>query len=423
MYKPAKRDLLRNILESTFFTWVLLGFLISYLLFFLRPIFLNTPVMRFPKYVPAGSSIGGDLKQMLSYSHAWLILHQTPYIGNNLYPPLATLLFTPLLIVKFSWAYKLITFVNVLCYILITLIIPMRMVKEGSISASLLLVIGTGLFSYGFQFELERGQFNIIAMTFCFLAICIYHSHVKYRYLAYALFTLSVQLKIYPIIFIIMLIKDWRDWKTNLKKFFALIAVNLALFFVLGPVIFLDFINSLKAQMINPYIWKGNHSIRSFILWASNIATQHGWTWPNKYSGWIQLALLVLVVVCIGLIMLQDYRRDVHDVNSYLLLACTLGAMLIPSVSHDYKLSILAAPIAILFHELSSTSKTSLPPRQKVVSIGLVFVLSLAYSSTLFSYTNKPLIVQNNFPTLLAMLLVIVCLSIISPHLHQETQA
>jgi len=95
-----------------------------------------------------------------------------------------------------------------------------------------------------------------------------------------------------------------------------------------------------------------------------------------------------------------------------LLLACTIGALLIPPVSHDYKLSILAAPVAILLSEMSSYTEGAIRSPRHFLTMMLVFILSFAYSTTLFSYTNKPLFMAYNFPALMTMLLVTTCLSI-----------
>jgi hypothetical protein len=272
----------------------------------------------------------------------------------------------------------------------------------------------TGVFSYGFQFELERGQFNVIAMAACFFAIWIFHNHNRYRFLAYFLFTISIQLKVFPAIFIIMFITDWHDWKNNIMRFLGLAAVNFALFFVLGTSVFVDFLRAIKAQSIHPSIWSGNHSIRSFVTSVSNTASQHGWTWLSDHSGLAQLAFLAIIAVCILLIMIQAYRQKQNGVNSHLLLACTIGALLIPPVSHDYKLSILAAPAAILLSDVSYFSEGAPRSRRHFVIMLLVFILSAAYSTTLFSYTHKPLTLASNFPALIIMLVVTTCLSVIS---------
>jgi len=262
--------------------------------------------MLFPEYVPAKGFIGEDLLQMLSYSESWWIAKQTPYIERNLYPPLASVLFTPLLSLEFSAAYKVITLVNVFLFVLMTLVLPLRIIKEKQVSASsvIMLIFITGLFSYGFQFELQRGQFNVIAMAACFFAIWIFHNHKKYRTLAYILFTISIQLKVFPAIFIVMFISDWQDWKNNIKRFAGLGLVNFALLFVLGPSVFVDFLRAIKAQSVNPSIWSGNHSIRSFVISISNTANQTGWAWITQYSNLVQFVFLAIIAVCLLLIMI-----------------------------------------------------------------------------------------------------------------------
>jgi hypothetical protein len=406
--------LFQLILKTSPIPWVLLGFFISYLLFFVRPIFLSSQFMQFPEYVPAKGFIGEDLGQMLSYSESWFIFKQSPYIGMNLYPPLASVLFTPLLGFEFSAAYQIVTLVNVFFYMLLTLVLPLRIGKEKQVTSLLMLFFITGLFSYGFQFELERGQFNVIAMVACFFAIWIFHNHNKYRFVAYILFTISVQMKLFPAIFIVMFITDWHDWKNNIKRFLGLAAVNFALFFVLGTSVFVDFLRAIKAQSLHPSIWSGNHSIRSFVTSISNTESQQGWPWLSDHSGWVQLSFLAVIAVCILLIMIQAYRQRQNGVNSHLLLACTIGALLIPPVSHDYKLSILAAPAAIFLSDVSYFSEGDKRSRRHFVNMMLVFILSTAYSTTLFSYTHKPLTLASNFPALIIMLLITTCFSVIS---------
>ncbi len=391
--------------SSSTFIIIFIGFLITYLLFFISPIFLNSKhVMEFFKYVPGFNPIGIDLKQMLSYSESWFILKQTPYIGQNLYPPLASVFFAPLLMVDFSTAYAIIVIINVACFIFITLVFPWRMSEEKHLSPLLILFLISGLFSYGLQFELERGQFNLIAMFFCITSIWIYHRHDRYRYLAYFLFSISIQLKIFPAIFIVMFIKDWKDLKNNVKRLVSIIIFNFALLFVLGPKVFVDFLKAISAQAVNPFVWFGNHSISSFIglfqIYGGGLPNKLSWV--TTYSGLIQFVLLVFVAVCILLIMLQAYRRQHRGFNGYLLLACTVGALVIPPVSHDYKLSILVAPIAAFF----CVSYENTNHRLRLIVTFLTLAFSLAYSSTLFSYTNKPTILSNNLPALLALLLI-----------------
>lgn len=410
-----KSRLLRQYgLNIPLYMWVLLGFFISYLFFFVRPIFFSGQEMKFFNYVPTINPIGIDLKQMLSYSETWIIDGQSPYIGNNLYPPLACVLFAPFLTLNFYWTFIIVSLATLFCYVLITFVFPLLTSKEKQVSPLLIVFLLTGLMSYGFQFELERGQFNVISAFICFLAIWIYHYHIKYRYLSYFLFTISVQLKIFPFIFIVMFITNWRDLKNNLKRLSALSAANIALLFVLGPQVFYDFVNAIKEQTVNPYIWIGNHSIHSFTVFASRIASEHGWSWVNQYTMFTQVILLIITCGCIFLIMYQAYKHNVKSLNPFLFIACSIGAMLIPSVSHDYKLSILASPIALLFLDRSSFFDKTIKLSQHIKCIILIIILSVAYSSTLFSFTNKPLLFGNNLPALFVMLLIITYLCLMS---------
>lgn len=412
MIRILRRFFLTYVTKAPPVVWVLLGFSISYLLFFIRPIFFSSQTMLFPKYVPAVDPIGTDLDDRLRSAEAWLVARQDPYFENPLYayPPLTSLLVMPLLLVKFSSAYALVTLSTVLGYVLISFVFPLSTGGERHVSPILILIFITGLFSYGFQFELERGQFNLIAVSVCFLAIWIYHFHNRYRLIAYFLFTISVQLKVFPFIFIVMLIDNWQDWKNNIKRVLVLISVNLALLFVLGPIVFINFVKAILSQIVDPPVWTGNHSISSFVAIISKIAYDHGWVWVKQYSGWVNLILLVIILIFIFLIMFQIYRQKQTGLNPYLLLACSIGALIIPSASNDYTLSFLAAPVAVL---LSSERflKRENSPRQQLLFIELLFILSVAYSSTLLSYTNKPLMVNNNFPALFIMLAVITLLS------------
>ena len=420
MNRSKIQSLPGRILDAPLLVWILLGFSISYLFFFLRPVFFSDQVMKFFRYIPALNTIGKDLKQMLDFSAS--IAGHPPYIVN-LYPPLASLLFTPLLLASFSWAYRIFSLITVFCYAAMTFVFPLQVNREKQVSSLIMFVFITGLFSYGFQFELERGQWNVVAVFLSFLAIWIYHYHHKQRYLAYILFTISVQLKVFPLIFIVMLVDNWRDWGNNIKRSVVFAAVNFALFLVLGPKVFVDWVKALTTVSGEPYVWVGNHSTRSFVEFASTTAADHGWAWVNQYAGSAQPVLLALIGICIFLVVLKAYLQNQKGINPHLLLACTLGALLIPSVSHDYKLSILAAPVALLFSSNKFQEEIKGYPL-RTISILLLLILSVAYSSTLVSYTNKPLIIQNNFPALVIMLMTVTFLYWMSkPAIEEKTTA
>jgi hypothetical protein len=401
----------KNDIDMSVFIWMLLGFLFSFLLFFVHPIFFSASIMQFPKIIPIADSIGVDLYQMLSYSESWWNARETPYIGNNLYPPLASVLFSPLLLLDFSLAYRIFSLINLFLYILAVLILPILISEKRQFSPLLMLVFVTGLFSYGLIFELERGQFNLFSVSLSLLGIWIYHAHHKYRYLAYLLFIISVQLKVFPFIFIVMFVRNWKDWNSNFRRILFLSVLNVGLFFVLGPIVFIEFIAAIKAQAIAPAIWGGNHSIFSFVVIASLILAELGWQADGTIIQIFQWILLVFVIFCVFVIIAHSYRYHNEGIDHYLLLACTIGALVIPSVSHDYKLSILIAPIAILLSSNVLSSLETASSFRGILQRLMVFVFSMAYFSTMFSYTNKPFVLQNNFPALAIILLVVTYLS------------
>jgi len=419
------KNILEYILNLPLITWVVIGFLFVYLLFFIRPVFLNVShEMQFFKPIPAMDPIGADLRLMLKRAEAWFIKKQSPYIiGENQKPPLASVLFTPLIFVDAPTAYAIITLISLLCYLFITLILPLLLNKEKRLHPVILLLFISGLFSYGFQFELERGQFNVLAISLCFGSIYIYHYYHRYRYVAYVLFSISIQLKLFPAIFIVMFVRDWRDWKNNIKRACALAMCNFLALFALGPQAFLEFITEVKKHVVSPDNWIGNHSIRSFVTGVLTRAIEkyqlHDWAWVSQHPGLVEDTLLAFVAICLFLLMFQAYRQEWTGINPYLLLACTIGALLIPSVSHDYKLSILTAPVAIMFSDESFSKKVS-NTRWRPLFILLICMLSFAYSSTLFSYTHKSFILTNNFPALIAMLGAATVLSLVFKSKHPD---
>ena len=214
--------------------WFVVGFLFVYVLLFVSPVFLNQSrsMVYFNRFLPNLNPIGSDMNYTLNYVKSWVTTGQSPYPESH-YPPLTYVLLSPLTLFSYPTSYFVTTFLTISSYIILTLLIPVWFNSKKDFSLIVLLSV-TGLFSYGFQFELERGQYYSMAFLLCLLAIYLFHRHYEFRYLAYVLFSFSVHLKIVPIFFLPMFIKDWRDWKGNIKRMVGLGLFNLALLFVLG---------------------------------------------------------------------------------------------------------------------------------------------------------------------------------------------
>lgn len=383
-------------------TCVLAAFLAAYLLFFVYPTF-SGPVMRSVRSVPAQGVIGGDLDMVRTFSESWLNGH-SPYTGLNIYPPLTAALFTPLLLVSGAAGFKVMTVVTIAGFILMTLVLPIRLRRGAALAILPILVTACGLVSYGFQLELERGQFNVISVMLCYLAIWVFHRAPARRPLAYALFVVAVQLKVYPLIFMLMLVDDWRDWAGILKRWAWLGAANVALLFALGPAVFTDFLAAMTQHVQEPSAWTGNHSIRSYLL---QLPAAH------EHIALLEAAATLLTAVCLGLVVLKAIARNTRGINGELLLACTLAALLIPPISHDYKLALLAAPLAVMLADDGESWRARAGTESRFrLAMALAFALAFAYASTLLSYDYRPGVIDNAEPIVMSMLLLTAALSL-----------
>jgi hypothetical protein len=326
----------------------------------------------------------------------------TPYANSDyLFPPLAIAPFIALSFLKFSFAFRIATGFTMLFFFFSAFLFPLAFTGKRSVPALMLLIFGMGLLSYGFQFEIERGQFNIVATGSALLAVWIYRSAPRYRLLALILFTIAVQLKIYPAIFIFLFIEDGRLWRNQLRDLAILVILNLVALFALGYQPFLDFIQNVVLRTSEPYIWIGNMSAKSF-------ATQ---VLPGNPPILMAMIFGIYFLCLAGAVWVFLARR--HPMaRAYLFLACTVGAMIIPAVSHDYKLPILIAPVSILLDGITLSQRN---PLLKIGRMACLVVCSAAFASTLFSFTNKitipgigdtsiSLLVQNNLPALMVLL-------------------
>jgi hypothetical protein len=203
-----------------------------------------------------------------------------------------------------------------------------------------------------------------------------------------------------------MLVDDWRNWKTVLLRFVSLGVFNFILLFALGYEIFLNFVRSVFTQLITPsWVWNENHSIQSFVI----TLTQDGFKMvePNTLAFMKQNAALIVnllflvVLACFISTVWISYLRKEKGIDTYLLLACTIGALTIP-ISIDYTLSILAAPMALFLSGLAEMRSS----RNKFISILLITGLSFVYSSLLIPYKYKPDFMINSFPSLFIMLII-----------------
>ena len=394
------------VLTQPVIVFVLAGYIAVYGSLFLATVFLNSDrVMHFPHYIPTYDPIGGDWRNNRAYAEAWVTKGKTTDPANTPYPPLGYLLPYPLLVFDVQTSFEVVTATSVMAFVCVVFIIPLLLGagRQNRWEIATFCVV-TGLSSYGLQFELERGQFNVVAMALCMLGIYIVHHKPRYCIWGYLLFSASIQLKLYPCLFVGLFVTDWSKWARNLRGLGALVAFNVALLFALGLERFLEMLNVLRTTSSNK-IWVGNHSTHSFsnLFTESRLEQESAWAWLMQDAWSMEVAVLAIVLTSALVILLASMSRKQAGVDGALLLACTVLALVLPAASHDYTLALLAGPMAIYLGQVGIDAD---PQRQAVTNL-LVFVLSLAYSSTLFSYVYKPEWLGNNLPMLVIILVVV----------------
>lgn len=416
---PARafRTLLSRALDLSTFAWVITGFLLVYILLFLIPVFLRPGMQMsyFTGYIPNLVPIGNDLTVMVDLIKGWVAGDRSPYT-IQFYPPLTYILFAPLLILEDPLAlYRFFTLFTFVSYCLLSLVLPLKIMDRKHFRLALLLFV-TGLLSYGFQFELERGQYNVFTFLLCLTAVYLFHHHPRYQLLAYVLFSISIQLKLYPAIFIVMFVDDWRNWKRTLPRFGGIALLNLLLFFVMGYQTFWDFIRSVTAQVANP-TWIGvwNHSISSFI----SVVRQDGLGLIpfetlrafRHNAGRVEAFLILSFAVLFLCALVISYLRKKPGLDPYILLACTVGALVLP-ISYDYTLSLLTAPMLLFFSGLPDMKNSVNKAASAVLTLGI----SVTYFSILIPYNYRPYVFHNSFPLLFLLLILATLLNFLRYH-------
>ena len=160
------------------------------------------------------------------------------------------------------------------------------------------------------------------------------------------LFSLATNLKIYPAILLLLLI-----WRFRWRSVLPIVAVNVLLALIAGPGNLVGFFRNSSSMIENGASLVGNESAKSFSWWIDQI---HPWYMPHVPTA----ALLAVPAVVFVVPAVLLWRRRDH-ISTVLMACATFPVMcLVPSVSHDYKTVILAAPLVLLFAVLMGTMRT-----------------------------------------------------------------
>ncbi|TLM98166.1 class I SAM-dependent methyltransferase, partial [bacterium] len=203
------------------------------------------------------------------------------------------------------------------------------------------------------------------------------------------LFSIAAHLKLYPAILFILPL-----WKHGSKSLLPLVVINVALLFIIGPFNAVEFVKRMSVYVQAPFLWVGNQSAASFAVLFNHTLSR--WT-ALQVPAWI-FALLPLLVW--GGAVVFCWRRKINIASALWIYAISVPVMnLLPSTSHDYKLVLLYAPLAIvLYFLLSHIQKTG--KWIDLLLVGALMGLALLLST---SYALLPDFLRNKYPFVLAL--------------------
>jgi hypothetical protein len=378
--------------------WIAGGFLVP-LVGCVLPALLRPDATALLYGVPSGRQPGTDLWTTLGHTREWLAGRPQPSFGNP-YPPLAKVFFAPLVPLSASEAYLVMSALTVLGFVVVAVWYPRRAAPRRGWSVSSVLCVTTGVLSYGLRFELERGQFDLVATACALAAVVLFHRVPRRRWGAYLLLSAAVQLKLYPAIFAVALVDRDDDLRRAGARIAALGAANLLLLGALGLRPLGVFVDCLTGLVNRFEISQFNQSLHAFAF--GNAGRLERWGVPAlpEHPSLLVWALLAVVGACLldGLAAARERREG--QVPVVLVLGCTVAALVLPPVSYNYRLCILVGPFAAFLRRVEGEDggrRVSAP-----VGLWVAGIVAL-YALTLLPPDLRPAM-ENALPPLLGLL-------------------
>lgn len=392
-------------------SFVVIPFVITYLLYYFVPVFLNSAnQMQFPIFVPKFDPIGIDLRWIWQIEKDWVASGFIyPEKGAEHFPPAILLFFLWCGKLGFQTTYKVFSAITLTLYLVTAIGIPYLIVKKCSLDRNLWLIsipfALVGLSAYGFQFEVERGQWNLLACCFAIWGVYLYWSGGNIaRGFAIGLISVAIQLKLYPAIYVLAFFACRKNFKDGLKTVAMIAFINIGLLFIFGMDGFYLFFDAIISIGKRTSYGVAQTSIGAFL-----------WLMARDYPNYLFLAKAVFGLYFILLaytIYLQvvEYPAQGQEIVS-LLYVLTIVGLIVPAHSNDYKLSVMPLILSLLsvqlgaFSNLSSQSRWTAP---------VVFLLFICGFSTFYSFATKSdnIFIQNNVTNLIVSSICVTILSV-----------
>ena len=200
------------------------------------------------------------------------------------------------------------------------------------------LVMGFWLMtSYGFMYEVERGNIDLYALVLALLSVWLMIRWRGSAWLPATVLALAVGLKLYPAVLLVVLF-----WRYRWRALAPAVVTTLAVLLLLGP-------TQLRQSVVTLNAIQGNVRAEGWGRtpprpWLTCCATTPTWA-----PSWIVYALLIVPLGLWASTILSLVRRGWNERGAVLAAAACVPLMaIVPAISHDYKLVLCVFPLAVL---------------------------------------------------------------------------
>jgi hypothetical protein len=239
-------------------------------------------------------------------------------------------------------------------------------------------------------------------------AIYLYHSSLKGKTLSYLLLTCAAQLKVYPLIFIFGLFDSKKTWKKNFVQQTFFLIINFLLFFALGfdkaKHFFYTMFNKMGGGSYNREV---NMSLSCYFSLATSVLDK-----ITGHSFMIIQSFKIIILLFLGgsfcYLVWKIYTGKLKGLSADYILASTILTLLLPGVSHDYKLSYLAGPFVFYIYK-----------NHKRINNYVLYILYFLFCSTLWHFWDHKqgafllnILFKVNTPALVTIYFIVIFLNV-----------
>ena len=253
------------------------------------------------------------------------------------------------------------------------------------------------LSSYGFVFEVERGNIDLYALFFSLLAVWALTRKHDNVWLPAVLLAVAINIKLYPAILVVLLF-----WRYRWRAVVPVLVSNAVLLLVAGPTNAWSFFKNLTALGGAPSLWAwvGNHSAASF---TQGLALR----FPGMPVTAVGLIALLVPLCLWAVTMFVLFRRKFSASGAVLAAAASVPVMgALPSVSHDYKLVLLVFPMTLIVVAVLAMRRMAFSRWVALLGLAGIELVMLDRSPLV----SAPAFLANKYPLLVLVQLTILVL-------------